>query len=265
MMEHQPFEAFHNNTVGTKTIADLSLEFQVSRFVLISSDKAINPTNSMGATKRLAELYIQALQGTTPNSTRFSAVRFGNVLGSSGSVIPTFKRQIAAGGPVTVTHPDITRYFMTVQEAVGLVLQSATQGQGGEIFVLDMGTPIKIMDIAHQLIELSGFRPGIDIEIKISGLRPGEKLYEELTHVSEEVVPTGHQKILRFIVKPSNLENIQNGIMKLEKDAHWMKPDDVKTALKMLVPEYAPYRTGSSDPFALFESEPIAVRVRNTA
>lgn len=264
MMEHQPFEAFYNNTIGTKTLADLSVEFKASRFVLISSDKAINPTNSMGVTKRLAELYIQALQGNPGNSTKFSAVRFGNVLGSSGSVIPTFKRQIAAGGPVTVTHPQITRFFMTVQEAVGLVLQSATQGEGGEIFVLDMGEPVKIVDIATQLIELSGFRPGIDIEIKFSGLRPGEKLYEELTHASEQVVPTDHRKVMRFIGKSAAFATIRDGIQNLHRTAARMEPDEVKAALQSLVPEYTPHTTNSGNPFKPLELNSEEVELHKT-
>jgi len=268
MMEHQPYEAFHNNTIGTKQLAKLSAEFGVDRFVLISTDKAINPTSVMGATKRLAELYIQALQkelrsreqevgagsansaSETPNSvspvaeaarTKFMAVRFGNVLGSSGSVIPTFKRQIAAGGPVTVTHPEITRYFMTVSEAVGLVLQSATLGQGGEIFVLDMGKLVKVVDVARQLIELSGLRPDIDIEIKFTGLRPGEKLFEELNHKTENMAPTDHPKIMRFVGEPLSLETLRQGLLAIHEKAATMDPGQVKLEIQKLVPEYRPY------------------------
>jgi FlaA1/EpsC-like NDP-sugar epimerase len=259
MMEHQPYEAFHNNTVGTAVLAELSSEFLVSRFVLISSDKAINPTNSMGATKRLAELYVQSLQRKSGRQTKFSAVRFGNVLGSSGSVIPTFKKQIAAGGPVTVTHPDMTRYFMTVQEAVGLVLQSATQGEGGEIFVLDMGSPVKIVDIAHQLIELSGLRPGVDIEIKFTGLRPGEKLFEELNHASENIVQTDHPMIMRFIGQPAAFETIQAGITNLQRTAFCLNPDQVKAALRSLVPEYSPHMGGSNPGFEPAGNRPEVV------
>ena len=243
MMEHQPYEAFQNNTMGTKSLANLSAEFRVERFVLISTDKAINPTNVMGATKRLAELYLQALQRHNGILTKFIAVRFGNVLGSSGSVIPTFKKQIATGGPVTVTHPDVTRYFMTVQEAVGLVLQSASQGQGGEIFVLDMGRPVKISDLARQLIELSGLTPDIDIEIKFSGLRPGEKLFEELNHNTEGMVATDHPKIMRFIGEPLNLETLSQGLLHVHEKAASLNGDQVKLEIQKLVPEYKPYLT----------------------
>ena len=173
-------------------------------------------------------------------TTKFMAVRFGNVLGSSGSVIPTFKRQIAAGGPVTVTHPDVTRYFMTVNEAVGLVLQSATLGQGGEIFVLDMGQPIKIIDVARQLIELSGLQPDVDIEIKITGLRPGEKLFEELNHNTENHVPTAHPKIMRFVSEPQGLERLSSELSALHLQSASMEAGAVKLAIKKLVPEYQP-------------------------
>jgi FlaA1/EpsC-like NDP-sugar epimerase len=243
LMEQQPYEAFRNNTIGTKQIAKLSTEFGVERFVLISTDKAINPTNAMGATKRMAELYIQALQLHNGTHTKFMAVRFGNVLGSSGSVIPTFKRQIAGGGPVTVTHPEVTRYFMTVQEAVALVLQSATQGKGGEIFALDMGKLVKIVDVAKQLIELSGLKPEIDIEIKFTGLRPGEKLFEELNYTTENMVPTEHPKIMRFTGEPLPFHALGQGLLDiLEKAAH-MDANQVKLEIQKLVPEYRPYLT----------------------
>jgi FlaA1/EpsC-like NDP-sugar epimerase len=243
MMEHQPFEAFQNNTMGTKCLANLSVEFKVERFVLISTDKAINPTNVMGATKRLAELYVQALQRQNGMSTSFIAVRFGNVLGSSGSVIPTFKKQISAGGPVTVTHPDVTRYFMTVKEAAGLVLQGATQGRGGEIFVLDMGRPVKIAELARQLIELSGLKPDIDIEIKFSGLRPGEKLFEELNHNTENLVPTDHPKIMRFVGEPLELGALTQGLLTVVEKGPGLESDQLKIEIQKLIPEYTPYLT----------------------
>jgi FlaA1/EpsC-like NDP-sugar epimerase len=243
MMEHQPYEAFRNNTIGTKQLAKLSIEFGVERFVLISTDKAINPTNAMGATKRLAELYLQALQRHNGTHTRFMAVRFGNVLGSSGSVIPTFKKQIAAGGPVTVTHPEVTRYFMTVQEAVGLVLQSATQGQGGEIFVLDMGKLVKIVDVARQLIELSGLKPEIDVEIRFTGLRPGEKLFEELNYNTENMVPTEHPKIMRFTDEPLPFEALRQGLLNIREKAAGMDANQVKLEIQKIVPEYKPFLT----------------------
>jgi FlaA1/EpsC-like NDP-sugar epimerase len=243
MMEHQPFEAFRNNTIGTKNLAKLAVSFGIERFVLISTDKAINPTNVMGATKRLAELYLQALQQHNGTHTRFMAVRFGNVLGSSGSVIPTFQKQIAAGGPVTVTHPEVTRYFMTIQEAVGLVLQSATQGQGGEIFVLDMGKLVKVVDVARQLIELSGLKPEIDIEIKFIGLRPGEKLFEETRHNTENMVATDHPKIMRFTGEPLPLESLRQGLLNIHEKAASMDANQVKLEIQKLVPEYKPHLT----------------------
>jgi FlaA1/EpsC-like NDP-sugar epimerase len=243
LMEHQPYEAFRNNAIGTKLLANHSLEFGVERFVLISSDKAINPTNVMGATKRLAELYLQALQQQNTNKTRFMAVRFGNVLGSSGSVIPTFKKQIATGGPVTVTHPEVTRYFMTVQEATGLVLQSATQGLGGEIFVLDMGHLVKIVDLARQLIELSGLKPELDIEIKFTGLRPGEKLFEELNHITENVVTTEHPKIRRYIGEPLSFDALRQGLINIQDKAASGDSNLVKLEIQKLLPEYKPHLT----------------------
>jgi FlaA1/EpsC-like NDP-sugar epimerase len=243
MMESQPAEAIKNNILGTAQIAEMALETGVDRFVLISTDKAINPTNVMGATKRMAEIFLQALHAGNASRTKFMAVRFGNVLGSSGSVIPTFNRQIAAGGPVKVTHPDVTRYFMTIPEAVGLVLQSAAQGDGGEIFVLDMGKPVKIVDLARQLIELSGLRPDEDIEIEFVGLRPGEKLFEELSHKGENISPTNHPKIMRFVSEPLPLKEVRAQLESLTGHLNETDPNQFKLLLKTCVPEYQPYLT----------------------
>ena len=240
MMERHPCEAIKNNTLGTVCVATLAVEFKVDRFVLISTDKAINPTNVMGATKRLAEIFLQSLSGNHPCQTKFMAVRFGNVLGSSGSVIPIFKKQIAVGGPVKVTHPEITRYFMTIPEAVGLVLQCGAQGTGGEIFVLDMGKPIKIVDLARQLIELSGLKPGEDIEIEFIGLRPGEKLHEELSYKGEDILTTNHPKIMRFISRPLPLDYIQKNLQTLFAKLQETEPNELKFMLKRIIPEYRP-------------------------
>ena len=331
LMERQPAEAICNNVLGTRQLAQIAAKHGVDAFTLISTDKAINPTNVMGATKRLAEIQLMAiaasrggesLRGATKRrndrasaaespritsgpdrnrvapvstllaekrvvgfaeatsrtdnneqiannpthsvapefaeavaavagpsslvsssaragrSTKFMAVRFGNVLGSSGSVIPIFKRQIANGGPVTVTHPDVTRYFMTIPEAVGLVLQSFVQGKGGEIFVLDMGQPVKIVDLAKQMIELSGFRVGEDIEIKFTGLKPGEKLFEELQHHTEEYAPTEHPRIMRFT---STAMFSESGVSELERNLYQYDSNQLKAILKQLVPEYTPF------------------------
>ncbi len=241
MMESQPSEAIKNNSFATARLAELAAEFEAECFVLISTDKAINPTNVMGATKRLAEIYLQALAAALPGKTKFMAVRFGNVLGSSGSVIPIFKKQIAAGGPVKVTHPDVTRYFMTIPEAAGLVLQAATQGSGGEIFVLDMGKPVKIIDLARQLIELSGFKPEEDIAIEFVGLRPGEKLFEELSHKGENISPTTHPKIMRFVSEPQPLAAVKELMTNLESRLHIGEGEELKILLRNGVPEYQPY------------------------
>jgi FlaA1/EpsC-like NDP-sugar epimerase len=244
LMERQPGEAIKNNAIGTRQLAQIAARAGVQTFVFISTDKAINPTSVMGATKRLAEIHLQALQATmerTGGKTKFIAVRFGNVLGSSGSVIPIFRRQIAQGGPVTVTHPDVTRYFMTIPEAVGLVLQSTVLGSGGEIFVLNMGQPIKIRDLARQMIELSGFRPDEDIEIRFTGLKPGEKLFEELQHVDEQHVATAHPSIERFVAAPASLHQSEAMICEMENCLHELEPGELKQALKKLVPEYTPH------------------------
>jgi FlaA1/EpsC-like NDP-sugar epimerase len=209
--------------------------------VLISTDKAINSTSVMGASKRLAEMFLQGLSASGDSSTKFMAVRFGNVLGSSGSVVPIFTRQIAAGGPVTVTHPEVTRYFMTIPEATRLVLQSAAQGEGGEIFVLDMGNPIKIIDLARQMIELSGLVPGSDIEISIIGLRPGEKLYEELSHKGENLRSTDHPKIMRFVTEPLPLAFVKTAIEEFVRCINTAEPGQVKEMLESLIPEYEPF------------------------
>ena len=246
MMEHQPGEAIKNNSLGTTQLAEIALEFGVERFILISSDKAINPTSVMGVTKRLAEMYVQALAAAFPEKTRFIAVRFGNVLGSSGSVIPVFQRQIAEGGPVKVTHPEMTRYFMTIPEACMLVLQSTVQGRGGEIFVLDMGKPIRIVDLACQMIELSGLRPHEDIKIEFTGVRPGEKLFEELSHKQENFVATAHQKIFRFISEPGLLDDIRQRLHSLRDQLHSKEANALKLLLHDCVPDYSPWLGGGS-------------------
>ena len=239
LMESQPLEAIFNNSYGTQVVASLAAEHGTEKFVLVSTDKAVNPTNVMGATKRLAELVVSETQSSSPE-TRFAAVRFGNVLGSSGSVIPTFRRQIASGGPVSVTHPEITRYFMSIPEAVGLVLQCAWQARGGEVFVLDMGEPVKIVDLARQMIELSGLKPDEDIAIEYTGLRPGEKLFEEPIHKNENVSRTAHPKILilRDQRTASGAKVIDELLLLAGGQAN-REPQALKGWLATRVPEYA--------------------------
>lgn len=239
LMEAQPAEAVKNNFFATRSLARIASQSGVDRFILISSDKAINPTSVMGATKRLAELSLLEQQKTAGNRTKFMAVRFGNVLGSSGSVIPIFRRQIAAGGPVTVTDPEVTRFFMTVQEAVGLVLQSATQGSGGEIFVLDMGESVKILEVAKQMIALSGYAPGDDIEIQFTALRPGEKLYEEVQHASEALEVTDHPRVLRFVAGAAN-EPMDAAVDALRDVMVSGDTAAIKAKIRDFVPEYQP-------------------------
>lgn len=240
MMESQPGEALKNNTLGTWITANCASEAKVKKFVLISTDKAVNPTNVMGATKRLAEMCVRAMQTKSGNTTAFAAVRFGNVLGSSGSVIPTFKKQIEKGGPVTVTHPEITRFFMTIPEAVGLVLQCGALADGGEIFVLDMGSPMKIIDIARQMISLSGFEPNVDIEIKITGLRPGEKLFEEIMHKSEHLTKTKHPRIFGFEAPNPSYNEVLDIISDIKKYANHSDSNSLKRLILKYVPEYKP-------------------------
>ncbi len=238
MMEINPGEAIKNNVVGTMTVADAADEVGVARMVMISTDKAVNPTSIMGCSKRVAELYVQQLRST--KGTQYITVRFGNVLGSSGSVIPVFKQQIATGGPVTVTHPEMTRYFMTIPEAAQLVLQAGTMGQGREIYVLDMGEPVRIVELANDMITLSGLRPGEDIEIVFSGVRPGEKLYEELSVVGENIAPTKHPKIGIWKHRPDDREQLLAGIEKLVSLADAGTSEELRAQLARMVPEYQP-------------------------
>ena len=236
MMEWNPGEAIKNNIGGTRVVADLAHEFGASQFVMVSTDKAVNPTSVMGATKRVAELYVQAM--SERSRTRFVAVRFGNVLASAGSVIPVFREQIAAGGPVTVTHPDMRRYFMTIPEASQLVLQAAAMGRGGEIFVLDMGEPVKIVDLAKDLISLSGLTPDRDIEIRFVGLRPGEKLFEELSTAEENAEKTRHPKIFIGKLKSRPWDSMVRDVEAVQRAADELSPADAVGRLKALVPEF---------------------------
>jgi len=238
LMELNPSEAIKNNVHGTQTVADAADRHQATHFVMISTDKAVNPTSIMGSSKRIAELYIQDLGKTS--QTQFVTVRFGNVLGSEGSVVPIFKKQIAEGGPVTVTHPEMKRYFMTIPEASRLVLQAAGMGQGGEIFVLDMGEPVKIVDLAKELITLSGFRPGEDIEIAFTGPRPGEKLFEELHIEGEDMQRTRHPKISIWKNIPMDRDRLRAGIASLIDAAERQDTIQLSRGIKTLVPEYTP-------------------------
>jgi FlaA1/EpsC-like NDP-sugar epimerase len=236
LMELNPSEALLTNIKGTKTLADLSHEKGVTDFVMISTDKAVNPTNVMGASKRISEMYVQALSAVS--KTKFITTRFGNVLGSNGSVIPLFNKQIERGGPITVTHPDITRYFMTIPEACQLVLEAASHGKGGEIFIFDMGKSVKIVDLAKKMIKLSGLTLDKDIEIVYTGLRPGEKLYEELLNDKENVIPTHHAQIMKAKVAPEAYADINEKVNNLI--ALFDEQDNIQivTAMKALVPEY---------------------------
>ena len=238
LMERNPHEAIYVNVLGTVNLAILAVSYFVDKFVLISTDKAVNPTNVMGASKRTAEMYVQSLQKEKGVNTSFITTRFGNVLGSSGSVIPHFRKQILQGGPVTVTHKNIIRYFMMIPEACQLVLQAGTMGRGGEIYVFDMGEPVKIIDLAEKMIRLSGYEPYEDIDIKITGLRPGEKLYEELLNDSSISQQTHHPKIMITKVPVGNFENIKIKVKEIIESAHQQEDEVIVKLLKKLVPEY---------------------------
>ncbi len=242
LMELNPVEAVRTNALGTQILADISVKYGVEKFVFVSTDKAVNPTNVMGASKRVAEMYVQSLNESLVinqiKKPRFVTTRFGNVLGSNGSVIPLFKKQIASGGPLTVTHPDITRFFMTIPEACQLVLEAGAIGEGGEIFVFDMGASVKIIDLAKNMIRLSGLTLGKDIEIKYTGLRPGEKLYEELLTDAETTLPTHHQKIMIAKVQAANFEFIKTAFIEIKTLVNQQNNRDLVQAIKHLVPEY---------------------------
>ncbi len=242
LMEEYPTQAILANVLGTKNVADLAVEYKAERFVMVSTDKAVNPTNVMGASKRIAEIYVQSLfrklSAQDPNVTKFITTRFGNVLGSNGSVVPFFKKQIAAGGPVTVTHPDIIRYFMTIPEASCLVLEASTLGKGGEIFCFDMGAPVKIADLAKNMIRLAGFQPGKDIEIVYTGLRPGEKLYEELLNQKELTLPTANEKIMVANVRENDYDSMSKLIDELIHSAQKGLTFPSVKLMKQIVPEF---------------------------
>jgi FlaA1/EpsC-like NDP-sugar epimerase len=238
LMEAQPHQAIRTNVEGTRIVAGASVKHGVAEFVLISTDKAVNPTSVMGASKRAAEVLVQQLAaGGGTSGTRFVTTRFGNVLGSNGSVIPLFRRQIAQGGPVTVTHPEVTRFFMTIPEACRLVLEAATMGRGGEIYVFDMGAPVRIADLADRMIRLSGKEPGRDIEVRYTGLRPGEKLYEELLASQEDTQPTHHPRILIGRVRPVPATSSAT-LHDLLSAAHAADDAGCVRLLKALIPEY---------------------------
>jgi len=260
MMEYNPGEAIKNNVLGTRQLAELSNEHGVQEFVMISTDKAVNPTSIMGVSKQLAERFVHAFSETA--TTKFVVVRFGNVLASNGSVVPIFQEQIRRGGPITVTHPEIERFFMTIPEASQLVLQAAAMGKGGEIFVLDMGEPVRIVDLARDLVRLSGL--GIDdIEIVFSGLRPGEKLYEELYFNDEEMQSTPHPKLFVAYHRPYSLAEVQHAIGEVSNLVHESQ-DDLRVKIKEIVAEYAePVGDGATRKSAPVE-QPQGVPIRRT-
>jgi FlaA1/EpsC-like NDP-sugar epimerase len=238
MLELQPWKAIENNIIGTINLIEMADKFNIERFVLVSTDKAVRPANIMGASKRVTEMLTQNENICNASATRFITVRFGNVVGSVGSVVPLFQSQIKKGGPLTVTHPSVTRYFMTIPESCQLILQAGAMGNGGEIFILDMGTPIKIADMARDLIRLSGFEPDVDIKIEYVGLRPGEKLYEELITEGENIIPTSHEKIMVLKGIECNLQVLNGKIDELAHLAEEQAGDKIKAKLRQIVPEY---------------------------
>jgi FlaA1/EpsC-like NDP-sugar epimerase len=243
LMEENPSQAILTNIEGTKNLADLACKHKVVKFVMISTDKAVNPSNVMGASKRIAEKYVQSLQlkdqkENNVKATKFITTRFGNVLGSNGSVVPLFSKQIAEGGPVTITHPDIIRYFMTIPEACQLVLEAGSMGNGGEIYIFDMGKPVKIIDLARKMIKLAGYVPDKDIMIKVVGLRPGEKLYEELLNNTSKTIPTYHDKIMIAEEIQDEYETLHNDINELIEIASFFDNDNIVTKMKKIVPEF---------------------------
>jgi FlaA1/EpsC-like NDP-sugar epimerase len=237
-MEKNPHEAFRVNVGGTKVISDLAIKYQAEKFVMISTDKAVNPTNVMGASKKVCEMLVHAQSRRSELKTKFITTRFGNVLGSNGSVIPLFKKQISEGGPVTITDPEITRFFMTIPEACQLVLEAGFMGNGGEIFIFDMGKPIKILDIAIRLIQLSGFEPYNDIGIKFTGLRPGEKLYEELFASGEEQIPTHNPKISIAKIADADYECILPKIDDALANIYYKTGPEIVETMREIVPGY---------------------------
>lgn len=241
LIEENPAQAIFTNVMGTKNLADLSVKYNVERFVMVSTDKAVNPSSVMGASKRIAEKYVQTLHDKFKNNeetTKFITTRFGNVLGSNGSVVPLFTKQIQEGGPITITHPEIIRYFMTIPEACQLVLEAGAMGNGGEIFIFDMGKPVKIIDLAKKMIRLAGFTPDKDIEIRIVGLRPGEKLFEELLHDTSKTLPTHHEKILISVEMNENHELIKIAVLELIEQLQTINNDEVVLKMKRIVPEF---------------------------
>jgi FlaA1/EpsC-like NDP-sugar epimerase len=236
MMEANASEAVQTNVRGTMNLANLAMKFKVEKFIMISTDKAVKPTSVMGASKRIAEMYTQSLNKS--NGTRFITTRFGNVLGSNGSVIPLFREQISKGGPVTVTHPEITRYFMTIPEACQLVLEAGAMGNGGEIFIFDMGKSIKIIDLAKKMIMLSGLSLGNDIQIKFTGLRPGEKLYEELLNDEENTLPTHHPQIMIAREREFDLETVKAQVQDLVGFSNSMDDVSIVKKMKAIAPEF---------------------------